>query len=157
MPPPGPARLNHVSVGARDLDESAAFYRDLLGLRPLPAPNFGFPVRWLRLGDLQLHLFEEAGPAPRRQHFAVAVDDFAAAYARAGELDVFDRETFGHHLYALPGGCVQLYVRDPAGNCVEIDGRATALDHAAAAELRPLSHPQSGRNRLATLFLETTE
>jgi catechol 2,3-dioxygenase-like lactoylglutathione lyase family enzyme len=157
MQRPGPARLNHVSVSARDLDESTAFYRDLLGLEPVPAPNFGFPVRWLRIGDLQLHLFELAEPAPARHHFAVSVDDFAAAYARAREMDVLDRETFGHHLYELPGDCVQLYVRDPAGNCVEIDGRgAAALDRSVRADLRPLPHPQSEENQLATLFLETS-
>jgi lactoylglutathione lyase len=57
--------LNHVSIIATDLEASARFYVDELGLEPLPTPNFGFPVLWLRAGDRQLHLFERPG-VPRR-------------------------------------------------------------------------------------------
>ena len=42
-------RINHVSVNARDLQESVAFYVDLLGAEPLTTPNFGLPVQWLAL------------------------------------------------------------------------------------------------------------
>ena len=33
----------------------------------------------------------------------------------------FDFESFGNHLVLLPGDVVQLYLRDPAGNLVEVD------------------------------------
>ncbi|MBO0705589.1 MAG: VOC family protein, partial [Candidatus Dormibacteraeota bacterium] len=49
--------LNHVSVHATDMEKSAKFYEDLFGLQRVPTPNFGFEVIWLRVGDLQLHLF----------------------------------------------------------------------------------------------------
>jgi len=35
--------------------------------------------------------------------------------------DAFDRQAFGNHLVELPGDVIQLYVRDPAGNLVELD------------------------------------
>ena len=38
--------INHVSVNARNLQESVEFYVDLLGAEPIPTPNFGLPVRW---------------------------------------------------------------------------------------------------------------
>jgi lactoylglutathione lyase len=145
--------LNHVSVSARKLEESVRFYRELFGLRPIPTPNFGFPVQWLQVGDLQLHLFERDAGAPRYHHFALTVDDFTALYEKASELGIFDRETFGHHVYELPGNCAQMYVRDPAGNCVEIDCRdAAGIDRSVVTELRPLANPQSEENRRATLF-----
>ena len=115
------ARLNHVSVSAPDLDESVRFYEDLFGMERIPTPNFGFPVQWLRVGSLQLHLFERPGAPPTYHHVAFSVDDFDAVYSRAAELGIHDRTTFGHHLYELPGDNAQMYVRDPSGNLIEVD------------------------------------
>ena len=112
--------LNHVSVVARDLDESTRFYVDVLGLEPVPTPDFGFPVQWLQAGALQVHLFEQSDEPPRRAHLALEVDDVVAAYERARELGILDR-TFGYAVAELPGGEAQLYLRDPAGNLVELD------------------------------------
>lgn len=124
--------LNHVSVVARDLEESLRFYVDVLGLEPLPTPDFGFPVQWLRAGSLQVHLFERPDPPPAHAHFALEVDDVVALYERARAAGVLD-ETFGYAIAQLPGGEAQLYVRDPAGNLLELDHR----DGAAARERIP--------------------
>jgi catechol 2,3-dioxygenase-like lactoylglutathione lyase family enzyme len=75
----------HVSVSATDLEESVRFYTDFFGMEEVPSPEFSSPVRWLRVGDLQLHLFLSEDPAPARHHFALDVDDFEAAYRRARE------------------------------------------------------------------------
>ena len=40
--------------------ESVGFYEEIFGMQRVPTPNFGFPVQWLRVGSLQLHLFERA-------------------------------------------------------------------------------------------------
>ena len=50
--------FNHVSVHARKLDESVRFYVEVFGMEKIPTYNFAFPVQYLRLGDLQLDLFE---------------------------------------------------------------------------------------------------
>jgi|SRR5215203_3495192 len=150
------ASLNHVSVSATDLNESIHFYRELFGAERVPTPNFGFPVQWLRIADRQLHLFQRPGDAPAYHHFAIAVDDIDAVYAQAATRGCFDRTSFGHHLYELPGDCVQLYLRDPGGNLVEADAQgAGRLGPAARAELRRLTDhiPQSPENLRATLFL----
>jgi catechol 2,3-dioxygenase-like lactoylglutathione lyase family enzyme len=118
----GAVGLNHVSVVARDLEESVRFYVDVLGLEPLPTPDFGFPVQWLRAGSLQVHLFERPDAPPTYAHFALEVDDVVGCYERAGALGALD-ETFGYTIAELPGGEAQLYVRDPAGNLVELDHR----------------------------------
>ena len=70
-------RLNHVSIHADDLEESARFYERVFGMERLPTPRFqDTTVIWLRLGDQQLHLFtRETGP-PRYHHFGLEVDDF---------------------------------------------------------------------------------
>jgi lactoylglutathione lyase len=117
----GARGITHVSVHAYDLKESARFYKELFGMEEIPAPDFPFPVRWLRAGDLQLHLFKSEDPAPRTHHFGVDVDDFEAVYKRVGELGVGADSGYHSKVYQLPDGAVQLYVRDPAGNMVEIN------------------------------------
>lgn len=151
--------LNHVSVCARDLDESIAFYRDLLGLECVPTPNFGFPVQWLRCGPLQVHLFVRPEEnVPRYYHFGVTVDDFTGLYRKARDRDLFDRETFGHHIYELPGGCAQMYVRDPSGNCIELDtADAAGIDRSVVTDMIPLRAEQSEENLRSTLFLDVPQ
>jgi lactoylglutathione lyase len=151
------ASYNHVSVHAEDVDVSARFYAELFDLTDLPAPDFGAPTRWLRVGDLQLHLFGRPTSAPAFHHFGVTVDDFGEVYARARRMGAIDPETYGHALIELPDGAVQLYVRDPAGNLIEINHPdASTLD----AELRARLHrmvedrPQGPDNLRATLFLD---
>ena len=148
--------LNHVSVVAHELEQSLRFYEAVFGAERIATPNFGFPVQWLRVGSAQLHLFERPGPAPTYHHFALTVDDFEATYAKAEAHKALERAAFGHHLYELPGDCVQLYLRDPAGNLVEVDAPgARALPAPLRSELRPLAdvQPQSGDNLAARLFL----
>ncbi len=90
-------------------------------MEEIPAPDFPFPVRWLRVGDLQLHLFRSDDAAPRSHHFGLDVDDFEAVYKKAAELGVGEGSGYFSKVYELPDGAVQLYVRDPSGNMVEIN------------------------------------
>ena len=153
------ADLNHVSVCAHDLRSSIGFYVELFGLEAVPTPNFGFPVQWLRAGERQLHLFERDGKPPIYQHFALTVEDAEPVYARAKELDCFDRTTFASHLIELPGDCVQLYLRDPAGNLVEVNARhASRLPEWIRADMLRLAdlQPQIDENLAATLFTGKT-
>ena len=114
-------RINHVSVNAIDLQASVDFYVDLLGAEPLTTPNFGLPVQWLALGTTQLHLFERDLTPTSHHHFGITVDDLEPVYRAAERRDAFDDIAFKNRLVELPGDVVQLYVRDPAGNLVEID------------------------------------
>jgi hypothetical protein len=105
---------------------------------------------------MQLHLFERPDRAPAYHHFALTVDDFEVTYARAEAQEAFERAAFGHHLYELPGDCVQLYLRDPAGNLVEVDAPgASGLPAQLRSQLRRLAdvQPQNPDNLAARLYL----
>jgi catechol 2,3-dioxygenase-like lactoylglutathione lyase family enzyme len=115
------ARINHLSVNAQDLQESVEFYVDLLGAERIATPNFGIPVQWLALGRTQLHLFERDLTPTSHHHFGVTVDDLEPVYRAADRRGAFDDTAFGNRLVELPGDVVQLYVRDPAGNLMEVD------------------------------------
>ncbi len=85
------ARINHVSVNAKDLQESVDFYVDLLGAEPIPTPNFGIPVQWLALGRTQLHLFERDIQPTSHHHLGITVDDLEPVYRAAERRGAFDR------------------------------------------------------------------
>src|ERR671937_2955576 len=147
--------FNHVSVAARDLEESTRFYVEVFGMEKIPTYNFAFPVQYLRLGDLQLHLFESDTPAPEFHHFGINVDDFEAAYVKARELGIQEERAFFSHAYELPDGSVQMYLRDPSGNLVEVDWPdVTTLDRSIVSHIVKLEEylPQEGEARGATLY-----
>ncbi len=149
--------LNYVSIVAKNLEESVRFYEEVFGLERIPTPNFGYAVQWLRVGDLQLHIFERPEEARRSAHFALTVDDLLTVYEKARARGCSDGETFAHHLVQLPSGNVPLDARDPAGNLIEVDWPDLA---SLPAELQVQCvwlegrYPQSVWNRQATLFLE---
>lgn len=142
-------QINHVSINALRLQESIDFFAELLGATPIPTPNFGIPVQWMAVGPTQLHLFERDLKPTSLHHVAFTVDDLEAAYRVAERWGAFDRESFGNHLVQLPGDVIQLYVRDPANNLVELD--QPGIDR-LPAELREQVkglwdlHPQSDEN-----------
>ena len=149
-------RINHVSVNATDLQESVDFYVELLGAEPLQTPNFGLPVQWLALGRTQLHLFERELEPTSHHHFGITVDDLEPVYRAAEARGAFDDQAFSHHLVELPGDIVQLYLRDPAGNLIEID--APGVDRLPAdlrARLKQLwdFHPHTEEQMRARLFV----
>jgi YD repeat-containing protein len=150
--------INHVSIYAEDLDQSAGFYEQLFGMERIATPVFAFPVQWLRLGRQQLHLFVRPGvQAPTFHHVGLNVDDFEAVYWRAREQRLQDTSAFFSAMYELPDGSAQMYVRDPAGNLVEVDWPdARTLDPRIREDLISLSAtvPQTGEALTATLYLD---
>jgi YD repeat-containing protein len=148
--------FNHVSVHANDLEASVRFYVEVLGMEKIPTYEFAFPVQYLRLGDLQLHLFQRDVEAPQLHHIGINVDDFEEAYLRARQLGILERDSFFEDMYELPDGSVQMYLRDPAGNLVEIDWPdVSTLDRSLFPDLKRLEDtvPQTGDALRATLYL----
>ena len=151
-------RYTHVTIQADDLAASVDFYASVFGMDRLPTPAFDEPIQWLRCGDLQLHLIEtDAGP-PAINHHGLHVDDFEAVYRALDAFDGAEFEALPHAgagfedgappVYVLPTGAVQLYVRDPAGNLVEVNAPdATALDESVVTNLverADVAPPESG-------------
>jgi catechol 2,3-dioxygenase-like lactoylglutathione lyase family enzyme len=110
------AGLHHVSVVVTDLELSRRFYTEVLGLREIPRPaTFDFVVVWYDLGAQHIHLLpRETADSPGPRHFALQVDDAAAARERFAKLGVPTRETT-----PIPG-CDRFFVADPDGNLIEI-------------------------------------
>jgi len=146
-----------VSVHANDLEASTRFYEELFGMERIAAPNFPeVNVVWLRLGAQQLHLFERDVDAPAAHHFGLDVEDFAGVYRKAKELGVLDTYApQGRSIRSHPAGWVQMYIRDPSGNLVEVDcPDVTSLPDDLRAEIPSLDDDQLqvGDERTATLY-----
>ena len=113
--------LNHVSFAVRDLDRSLAFYCDLIGLQPLPRPDFGFPGAWLGVGDAQIHLIQvpagvDVGSPPptinpAAGHTAFFVDDYSATLSKLHGAGLAVVETSAE--------MGQMWVQDPDGHIIE--------------------------------------
>jgi catechol 2,3-dioxygenase-like lactoylglutathione lyase family enzyme len=146
-------RINHVSIPAKDLEESTRFYEDVLAMKRIPTPTFESPVQWLRVGDMQLHLFLDDDPAPPRHHLGITVDDFDAAYQA---VKARTSDPWGSQLVELPSRQVQLYFRDPSDNLIELNWpNADTLDRSRYPELRRLADqiPQKSDSEDAVLYL----
>jgi catechol 2,3-dioxygenase-like lactoylglutathione lyase family enzyme len=108
--------IQHVTrqIPPDELDPCIDFYA-LLGFEPVPVPP-GIAGRaiWLQLGPTQMHLMPVADAVPEAGHVGVHVADYAGTVARlesAGRPVEPRREHWGAH---------RGYVRDPAGNLVEL-------------------------------------
>lgn len=45
------SRIEHFLVASDDIDATRDWYARVLGMKPGPHPDFGFPVHWMYLGD----------------------------------------------------------------------------------------------------------
>jgi catechol 2,3-dioxygenase-like lactoylglutathione lyase family enzyme len=107
-------RLQHASVQVPRglLETTADFYEHVLGLRRIP--NLA-GLAWFSFGDGDhVHLLEGPGAADSRAHFALQVEALAPVLdaVRAGGQEPEP----GSDLWGAP----RWFVRDPAGNLVEL-------------------------------------
>ncbi|QNN22342.1 glyoxalase [Planctomycetales bacterium ZRK34] len=112
--------LNHVALHISDVEASIAFYRDGLGLKQLPRPEFDFEGAWFELPDgRQIHLIagrsDPANSHNRGTHFALHVEDFDAA------VEHVKAKGLRHHPpKPRPDGALQIFLMDPDDHYIEL-------------------------------------
>jgi catechol 2,3-dioxygenase-like lactoylglutathione lyase family enzyme len=112
--------IQHVNVLVDALEPALYFYRDVLGLATIETPDQGFPSQFFRIDDdQQLHMNELADEHPFRAHFCLEVPDFMAVLLRALAAGAIDLRPWGR-IRRLPSGKLQMFVRDPSGNLIEV-------------------------------------
>ncbi len=124
-----PVDLSHAAFRIADVDKSREFYEKVIGLKPIPRPDFAFKGMWYGIGSGQIHLIvskKHDGPDPTGPHIAIEVDDLDATkeslrkmgvpfldgdkMTMLGDLSDQDRRRLGR----------QIWVLDPDGNTVEL-------------------------------------
>ena len=112
--------IQHVNLMVDDLGAAVTFYTEVLGLGLAPTPDLGFPAQFIAINDYQeIHLNQLPDVRPERAHFCMRVADFNGVFRRAKSAGAVETETWGH-ARRLPSGVMQMFVRDPHGNLVEI-------------------------------------
>ena len=117
-------RLQHVNVMVRNLSDAIEFYGTGLGLEAVPTPEMGFPAQFFRINDHQeIHVNELPDTPPERAHFCLRLDDFSGTFHRMDTLGVIETKTWGR-VKRLESGVMQMFVRDPSGNLIELSCEA---------------------------------
>ena len=100
--------------------ECLAFYRNILRLPEIPKPE-ELRARggaWFQAGATQFHIGIDSEPFPRsKRHVCFLVPDLAAARAAAVKAGATIEEE------GMAEGLHRFFVRDPAGNRIEIGQR----------------------------------
>jgi catechol 2,3-dioxygenase len=146
--------LGHLVLYVRNVERSAAFYRDVLGWRqilPGPGEQLGFPAAAFSSGRthhelLLIEVGENATPIPAGRrvglyHFGLKVGDsdeeLRAAYQRVTESGTTIVGASDHTVTH------SLYIKDPDGNEIELYVDVPGVDWAhhpelVASPIRPL-------------------
>jgi catechol 2,3-dioxygenase-like lactoylglutathione lyase family enzyme len=111
--------FNHAALRVSNIDKATDFYENIVGLKRIPRPDFGFPGAWYGIGANALHLISSENhgrkPDPLGPHVAFLVEDFDETKRTLKEKGV-------EFLEAPAGMGVgrQLWILDPDGNTVEL-------------------------------------
>jgi len=137
--------IQHVNVNVDDLDAAIPFYRDILGLPLEATPDQGFRCQFFKIGPVQqIHMNEMRDERQFRGHFCLVVPDFMAVFRRAKARNVIDVAAWGK-VRQLPNGKMQMFVRDPSGNLIEIASTSSEIiDLAVFRDEGNLVEPQRG-------------
>lgn len=112
---------NHVALQVKDIAASTKFYKEVLGLEPVPVPDSLKAIRsWFKLGtDQQIHLLAgRTVPVSNDRngsHFALFVQSIKAAelYLQSHQMSFHKQVRFD--------GAVQIYLADPDGYLIELN------------------------------------
>jgi catechol 2,3-dioxygenase-like lactoylglutathione lyase family enzyme len=117
--------IDHVQIAVPKAREAEAlrFYREILALTEIPKPE-ELRARggaWFQIGPLQMHIGvdpDPANPPPKsKRHICFLVEDLAAARAHVMAAGVAIEEE------SVAEGLSRFFVRDPAGNRIEVGQR----------------------------------
>jgi catechol 2,3-dioxygenase-like lactoylglutathione lyase family enzyme len=120
-------RIDHIALLVRDLEESARFYIDVVGIAELPNPMGGTHIRWFEIGGSQrIHM--QAGDiaathVEKQTHIALSARDFDAVLARlrASGADFSDMKGTPGAINLRPDGMRAVFLQDPNGYWLEIN------------------------------------
>lgn len=127
--------LFHVAIKTNDLDATRAFYCDVLGLKEVFRPDFGYPGAWISCplpgGQAIIHIYA-GGPAlgadGRAPVGSAAIDHISLSCVSYHQFRARFQETgLEFREFLVPGTTLwQLFVYDPSGVQFELTFEGSA-------------------------------
>lgn len=119
--------LDHVALQVADLQRSAVFYSEVLGLKEIANRTQQPGMRWFSLGQgRELHLISTVSDPlvhGKANHFALKARAFDALLERLKALNQPFADWEGNAQSAMKraDGVRQIYLKDPDGNWIEVN------------------------------------
>jgi lactoylglutathione lyase len=119
--------LNHVAVYVYDLQKSADFYKNIIGLESIPEPFHDGRHEWFRIGaHSQMHLIKGAKAVvdhEKDSHLCFSVSSMEDFIANLDKNKVSYENWMGESgkITVRPDGVQQIYFKDPDGYWIEIN------------------------------------
>ncbi|MFO7847337.1 MAG: VOC family protein [Balneolaceae bacterium] len=122
--------FDHYTIKVKNLDESAAFYRDIVGLEEIRNRTEKTYIRWFSIGDGELHVVE-GNTSPIKTtvgiHLALKTSDLDTVISRLKSKNILLHDSKGtpHSLTYRADGVRQIYFQDPDGYWIEVNEAET--------------------------------
>ena len=120
-------RIDHISLLVRDLEESAKFYTEVVGLTEVPNPMGGTEIRWFEIGDNQRFQMQEGDVSKvhveKATHFALSSSNLSDIISRLRRSGVTFTNFRGlpDEINVRPDGMRAIFLRDPTGYWIELN------------------------------------
>ena len=119
--------FNHVALSVKDVDQSVAFYKNVLKLKEIENTASNSKTRWFSLGEgKQLHLIPRPNAdikTNKAVHFALAIKQIAPFIAHLNSINIAYTDWLGTPAknYVRKDGIKQFYFKDPDGYWIEVN------------------------------------
>ena len=117
---------DHDALLVKDLEISADFYQNILGLKEIFSPAIPAGRRWFEFGNgIQLHLGESKDKIPKHKsvHMAITTQKIDAFVDFLKSEDIYFENWAGEAktVRVRADGVKQFYIRDPDGYWIEVN------------------------------------
>lgn len=119
--------FNHIALSVKSLDESAAFYKEVMQLQEITNKTKIEGIRWFALGEgKELHLvsiLKEPVTINKAVHFALTTSNFDSCIKNLNTSKIVYSDWPGtpNKITIRADGVKQIYFQDPDGYWIEVN------------------------------------
>ncbi|MFC3975619.1 VOC family protein [Belliella kenyensis] len=121
------AKITHIAVFVSNLEQSTAFYKDVMDFEEIEEPFKDGLHAWFDIGNnLQLHVIEDKWQPitiNKNNHICFSIPDMDVFISKLNDKNVAFENWVGEKgkINVRPDGIKQVYLRDPDGYWIEIN------------------------------------
>ena len=119
-------KKDHDALLVSDIETSARFYQDVLGLEEISNAAVPSNKRWFKFSDdVELHLSQTEDEVPKNKsiHMAITTQEIDEFIDFLDSKDIYYENWTGeeYSVRIRPDGVKQIYIRDPDGYWIEVN------------------------------------